>query len=54
MYEDWQLTAEQSNILVRAGDISAVLRAADDADWDLDDHEIKFNERFDPFADDPE
>ena len=54
MYDDWQLTSEHSNILTRAGDISAVLRAADNSDWELDDNEINFNERFDPFADDPE
>ena len=54
MYDDWQITSQHSDILVRAGDISSVLRSADNADWDLDDSEINFNERFDPFADDPE
>lgn len=53
MVNDWDMTQEHSSILVRAGDISAVLRAADDADWNLDE-EINFNEPFDPFADDPE
>ena len=54
MYDDWQLTYQHSDILVRAGDISAAQRAADNADWDLNDSDIQFNERFDPFADDPE
>jgi len=54
MYDDWQMTSQHSDILVRAGDISAALRAADNDDWDLDDRDIQFNERFDPFADDPE
>ena len=54
MCDVWQLTCQHSDILVRAGDNSAALRAADNADWDLNDSDIQFNERFDPFADDPE
>lgn len=53
MYEDWELTAQHSDVLIRAGDISAAIRAADDAQWELDD-ELNFNEPFDPFADDAE
>lgn len=50
---DWELTQHHTDLQVKAGDINAVIRAADDADWELDD-EISFNEPFDPFADDPE
>lgn len=56
MYDEWQLSAQQQDILVRANDISAAIRAADDADdadWELNE-DITFRERFDPFADDPE
>ena len=53
MYDKWELTRQHSDILVKAGDISAAIRAADDADWELEG-EITFNEPFDPFADDPE
>lgn len=53
MYDDWQMTQQHSDTLVRAGDISAALRAAEDADWELDD-ELPRAEAFDPFADDPE
>ena len=56
---DWQLTSQHADVLVRAGDISAVLRAADEADeadngdWELYD-DLNFNVPFDPYADDPE
>ena len=56
---DWQLTSQHAGVLVHAGDISAVLRAADDADeadngdWELYD-DLNFNVPFDPYADDPE
>ena len=55
---DWQLTSQHADVLVRAGDISAVVRAADDADeadgdWDRYDT-LNFNAPFDPYADDPE
>jgi hypothetical protein len=56
MHDDWQLSAQQQDILTRANDISAAIRAADDADdgeWELND-DITFREPFDPFADDPE
>ena len=56
MFNDWQLTSQHADILVRAGDISAVLRAAentDDGNWELDD-DLNFNVPFDPYADDPE
>ncbi len=53
MYDDWQMTQQHSDILVRAGDISAVLRAAEDAEWELDDA-LPMTEPLDPFADDPE
>ncbi len=53
MYDDWQMTQQHSDILMRAGDISAALRAAEDAGWELDD-EHQGAEAFDPFADDPE
>ena len=54
MYEDWELTAQQGDAPIRAGDISAAIRAADDANWELDQDEIRFDEPFDPFADDAE
>lgn len=53
MVNDWELTQQNSEYQVRASDISAVLRAADDAEWDVDE-DLNFNEPFDPFADDPE
>ena len=53
MYKDWQLSAQQEEILIRAGGISAAIRNADDADWELDD-DLPAMELFDPFADDPE
>jgi hypothetical protein len=53
MHEDWELSAQHVDSLVRAGDTNAAIRAVDDADWDLDD-ELNFNEPFDPYADDPE
>lgn len=53
MYENWEHTQQYTNRLMGAGDISALLRAVDDADWDLNE-ELHFNEPFDPFADDPE
>lgn len=54
MYEDWEVTAQHREILFRASAISAAIRAADDANWDLDDNEIDFNPPFDPLADDVE
>lgn len=53
MFDDWQLTPQHEELLIRAGDISAAIRAADDADWDLNE-DLTFSEPFDPFADDPE
>ena len=53
MYDNWQMTRQHTDILMRAGDINAALRAADDADWQLDD-DLSLTEPFDPFADDPE
>lgn len=53
MYDDWHLTLPHSDILIRAGDISAAIRAAEDAEWDIEDG-ISMSEPFDPFADDPE
>ena len=53
MYSEWKLTPQYQDILARAGDISAAIRAADNADWDLDE-EIPTLAPFDPFADDPE
>lgn len=53
---EWQFTTQHADVLVRAGDISAVLRAADqadDGDWALYD-DLNFNVPFDPHADDPE
>lgn len=53
MYENWEHTQPYTHRLTGAADISAVLRAVDDAEWELDE-ELQFNEPFDPFADDPE
>ena len=53
MYDDWQLSPQHEEILIKAGDISAAIRNVDDADWALND-EIPTLEPFDPFADDPE
>ena len=52
---DWQLTSQHAGVLVRAGYLSAVLCAADEADgdWELYD-DLNFNVPFDPYADDPE
>ena len=56
---DWQLTSQHADVLVHAGDLSAVLRATDEAgeadngDWDRYD-QLNFNAPFDPYADDPE
>ncbi len=50
---EWMLTQQHTDSLIRAGVISAAIRAADDADWELDEA-LNFNEPFDPFADDPE
>ena len=52
---DWQLTSQHVGVLVHAVDLSAVLRAADEADgdWELYD-DLNFNVPFDPYADDPE
>ena len=55
---DWQLTSQHAGVLVHAVDLSAVLRAADEADeadgdWELYD-DLNFNVPFDPHADDPE
>ena len=36
MYDDWQMTHLHSDILIRAGDISAAIRAAEEAQWDMD------------------
>ncbi len=52
MYDDWQLTRPHSDILIRAGAISAAIRAAEDAEWNFEDS-ISKTEPFDPFADDP-
>ncbi len=53
MYDDWQFSPQHEEILIKAGDISAAIRSADDADWKLDD-DVLAKEPFDPFADDPE
>lgn len=53
MRDDWQLSPQHDEIQVKAGDISAAIRSADDADWELDD-DLPAAEPFDPFADDPE
>ena len=56
---DWQLTSQHAGVLVRAGDLSAVLHAADEADeadngdWERYD-DLNFNAPFDPYADDLE
>lgn len=56
---DWESTQQYeetlSDTLIRTGDFSAALLAADadDADWELTEG-LNFNEPFDPFADDPE
>lgn len=56
MYEDWDWGAQPRRSLTRAADISAVLRAADDADAANDDFddELDFNQPFDPHADESE
>lgn len=53
MVIDWQLSPQQEDILIKAGDISAAIRRADDADWELND-DYHALEPFDPFADDSE
>ena len=56
MFDDWQLSAQHEEVLIKAGDISAAIRHADDAhdtDWELND-DLPALEPFDPFADDPE
>ena len=53
MVDDWQLSPQQEEILIKAGDISAAIRNADDADWELNE-DLPVIEPFDPFADDPE
>ena len=53
MVDDWQLSPQQEEIFIKAGDISAAIRNADDADWELDE-DLPVIEPFDPFADDPE
>jgi hypothetical protein len=53
MSDDWQLSPQHEEILIKAGDISAAIRNADDAGWDLND-DLSMTEPFDPFADDPE
>jgi hypothetical protein len=50
---EWILHQQYTGGMIGAGVISAAIRAADDADWELDDA-LNFNEPFDPFADDPE
>ena len=53
MYNDWQLSPQQEEILIKAGDISAAIRSAGDADGELND-DLPAMAPFDPFADDPE
>ncbi len=53
MIIDWEFSPQQEEILIKAGDISAAIRNADDADWELND-DFPVMEPFDPFADDPE
>ncbi len=59
MFDDWQLSAQHAEVLIKAGDISAAIRHADDAhdthdtNWELND-DLPALEPFDPFADDPE
>jgi len=56
MFDDWQLSPQHVELIIKAGDISAAIRdAADanDADWELND-DLSTLEPFDPFADDPE
>ena len=53
MRDDWQVFPLQEDALIKARDISAAIRSADDAGWELDD-DLPATEPFDPFADDPE
>ncbi len=56
MFDDWQLSPQHEEILIKAGDFSAAIRDADNAnsaDWELGDDPPTL-EPFDPFADDPE
>ncbi len=53
MYDDWQLSPQREDILIQERDISAAIRNADDADWELNG-DLPALEPFDPLADDPE
>ena len=53
MYGDWQYAPQQEETPINAGDISAAIRGAEDAEWELDE-DLHATEPFDPFADDPE
>jgi len=53
MVIDWQFSAQQEDILIKAGDITAAIRRADDAYWELND-DYPALEPFDPFADESE
>lgn len=55
MYDDWEMATHNGDGAIRAGAISAAIRAADDANWELDEalnEGLDFNEPFDPYADD--
>lgn len=56
MFDDWQLSPQHEEVLIKAGDISVAIRGADDAydaNWELND-DLSTLEPYDPFADDPE
>jgi hypothetical protein len=53
MHDDWDMNLADGDALARTREMHAAIRAADDADWELDEA-LSFNEPFDPYADDPE